>query len=87
MLNVDSPGLDFEQNQKKKFKKYAKQKYNNFFSFFPPQFLILAEPFPLMDLCRRVIRQKIGRERLESCVHQLQLPESMKTYLLYWDRR
>lgn len=45
------------------------------------------EPFPLMDLCRRVIRQKIGRERLESCVHQLQLPESMKTYLLYWDRR
>lgn len=55
--------------------------------FFFDNSISLAEPFPLMDLCRRVIRQKIGRERLESCVHQLQLPESMKTYLLYWDRR
>lgn len=46
-----------------------------------------AEPLPLMDLCRRVIRQKIGRHRLDDSIQQLQLPESMKTYLLYRDRR
>lgn len=50
-------------------------------------FFCLAEPLPLMDLCRRVIRQKIGRHRLDDSIQQLQLPESMKTYLLYRDRR
>lgn len=40
-----------------------------------------------MDLCRRVIRQKVGRHRLDDSIQQLQLPESMKTYLLYRDRR
>lgn len=48
---------------------------------------LLAEPLPLMDLCRRVIRQRIGRNRLEERIQELQLPESMKTYLLYRDRR
>ncbi|XP_055550054.1 protein gustavus isoform X2 [Wyeomyia smithii] len=45
------------------------------------------EPLPLMDLCRRVIRQKIGRTHLEERIEHLQLPQSMKTYLLYRDRR
>lgn len=49
--------------------------------------LILAEPLPLMDLCRRVIRQKIGRNRLEEHINELALPQSMKTYLLHKDRR
>lgn len=50
-------------------------------------FLILAEPLPLMDLCRRVIRNKIGRSHLEEHINELALPHSMKTYLLYKDRR
>jgi SPRY domain-containing SOCS box protein 1/4 len=45
------------------------------------------EPLPLMDLCRRVIRQKIGRTHLEERIQELALPQSMKTYLLYRDRR
>jgi SPRY domain-containing SOCS box protein 1/4 len=45
------------------------------------------EPLPLMDLCRRVIRQKVGRNHLEEHIHELALPHSMKTYLLYKDRR
>lgn len=49
--------------------------------------LFSAEPLPLMDLCRRVIRQKIGRTHLEEHIHELALPHSMKTYLLYKDRR
>lgn len=47
----------------------------------------LAEPLPLMDLCRRVIRQKIGRNHLEEHINELALPASMKTYLMYKDRR
>jgi SPRY domain-containing SOCS box protein 1/4 len=47
----------------------------------------LAEPLPLMDLCRRVIRQKIGRNGLEEHINELALPQSMKTYLMYKDRR
>ncbi|KAG5683042.1 hypothetical protein PVAND_012349 [Polypedilum vanderplanki] len=45
------------------------------------------EPLPLMDLCRRVIRQKIGRSHLEEHINELALPASMKTYLMYKDRR
>ncbi|KAL7028456.1 hypothetical protein ACKWTF_005843 [Chironomus riparius] len=45
------------------------------------------EPLPLMDLCRRVIRQKIGRSHLEEHINELTLPASMKTYLMYKDRR
>lgn len=46
-----------------------------------------AEPLPLMDLCRRVIRQRIGKHRLEEKINELNLPQTMKTYLLYRDRR
>ncbi|XP_050298866.1 protein gustavus isoform X4 [Anthonomus grandis grandis] len=45
------------------------------------------EPLPLMDLCRRVIRQKIGKAHLEEKVMSLQLPQALQTYLLYRDRR
>lgn len=45
------------------------------------------EPLPLMDLCRRVIRQRIGRNQLEQRIQDLHLPHSMKVYLLYRDRR
>ncbi|XP_034939430.1 protein gustavus isoform X2 [Chelonus insularis] len=44
------------------------------------------EPLPLMDLCRRVIRQRIGKHRLDK-IQELNLPQAMKTYLLYRDRR
>lgn len=45
------------------------------------------EPLPLMYLCRRVIRQNLGRTHLEERIQELQLPHSMKTYLLYRDCR
>ncbi|XP_044014625.1 uncharacterized protein LOC122856807 isoform X4 [Aphidius gifuensis] len=44
------------------------------------------EPLPLMDLCRRVVRQRIGKNRLDK-IQELNLPQAMKTYLLYRDRR
>lgn len=44
------------------------------------------EPLPLMDLCRRVIRQQIGKQRLDR-MDQLNLPTALKSYLLYQDRR
>lgn len=44
------------------------------------------EPLPLMDLCRRVIRQKVGKQRLEERITDLNLPQAMITYLLYRDR-
>ncbi|CAB3362381.1 protein gustavus isoform X2 [Cloeon dipterum] len=45
------------------------------------------EPLPLMDLCRRVIRQGVGKEQLEERIHELCLPPALETYLLYKDRR
>ncbi|XP_048510386.1 protein gustavus isoform X2 [Athalia rosae] len=45
------------------------------------------EPLPLMDLCRRVIRQRVGKQRLEVRINELKLPQAIKTYLLYRDRR
>lgn len=39
-------------------------------------------PLPLADLCRRTIRQKIGKHRLNE-VNNLQLPNSIKNFLLY----
>lgn len=45
------------------------------------------EPLPLTDLCRRVIRQQLGKDRLEDKVHQLNLPSTLVNYLLYKDRR
>ncbi|KAH9376518.1 hypothetical protein HPB48_006603 [Haemaphysalis longicornis] len=44
-----------------------------------------AEPLPLKDICRRVIRQRVGKNRL-SRVHELNLPTALKAYLLYQDR-
>ncbi|XP_065215817.1 protein gustavus isoform X2 [Planococcus citri] len=45
------------------------------------------EPLPLMDLCRRVIRQQFPKEQLEDKVTQLNLPPSLVCYLLYKERR
>ena len=39
-------------------------------------------PLPLIDLCRRCIRQKIGKHRLDD-VNKLNLPNSIKNFLLY----
>ncbi|XP_030041710.1 SPRY domain-containing SOCS box protein 1 [Microcaecilia unicolor] len=40
------------------------------------------EPLPLMDLCRRSVRQALGKERLTD-IFALPLPVSLKSYLLY----
>ncbi|XP_065172311.1 protein gustavus-like isoform X5 [Atheta coriaria] len=45
------------------------------------------EPLPLMDLCRRVIRQRLGKQHLDDKVTSLALPAALQTYLLYRDRR
>ncbi|XP_049950151.1 protein gustavus isoform X1 [Schistocerca serialis cubense] len=45
------------------------------------------EPLPLMDLCRRVIRQRVGKHQLEERIAQLNLPHALQVYLLYKDRR
>lgn len=39
-------------------------------------------PLPLADLCRRVIRQKIGKQRLNE-INKLELPNVIKNFLLY----
>jgi SPRY domain-containing SOCS box protein 1/4 len=39
-------------------------------------------PLPLIDLCRRCIRQKVGKHRLDE-VNKLNLPNSIKNFLLY----
>ncbi|XP_013771863.2 protein gustavus-like [Limulus polyphemus] len=44
------------------------------------------EPLPLKDVCRRVIRQRIGKSHLNQ-IHELNLPTALKSYLLYQDRR
>ena len=44
------------------------------------------EPLPLMDLCRREIRQVIGKQKL-TLLGELNLPRSVTQYLLYHDRR
>lgn len=50
-------------------------------------FIFSAEPLPLMDLCRRVIRQRVGKQQLEERISDLNLPHAMTVYLLYRDRR
>uniref|UniRef100_A0A8C4X128 SplA/ryanodine receptor domain and SOCS box containing 1 n=1 Tax=Eptatretus burgeri TaxID=7764 RepID=A0A8C4X128_EPTBU len=40
------------------------------------------EPLPLMDLCRRSVRQALGRDRLHE-IDSLPLPATLKNYLLY----
>jgi len=45
------------------------------------------EPLPLMDLCRRVIRQHITKDRIaEGKIEDLNLPKTIKDYLAYKDR-
>lgn len=39
-------------------------------------------PLPLVDLCRRTIRQRIGKDRLDQ-VNKLNLPNAIKNFLLY----
>jgi len=39
-------------------------------------------PLPLADLCRRCIRQKIGKQRLNE-INKLELPNIIKNYLLF----
>ena len=54
------------------------------YSFLTPA----AQPLPLMDLCRRVIRQNLTKERIaEGKIDSLVLPRSIKEYLEYKDRR
>lgn len=50
-------------------------------------FFVAAEPLPLMDLCRRVIRQQFNKDQLEEKVSQLNLPPSLVCYLLFKERR
>jgi len=46
------------------------------------------QPLPLMDLCRRVIRQNLTKERIaDGKIDSLVLPRSIKEYLEYKDRR
>ena len=46
-----------------------------------------AEPLPLMDLCRRVIRQHITKDRIAAGkIEELNLPKTIKDYLAYKDR-
>jgi len=42
------------------------------------------EPLPLMDLCRRVIRQQVGKERGK--LEELNVPKAIRDYLQYKDR-
>lgn len=51
--------------------------------YFNLVFLIAAEPLPLMELCRRVIRQRVGRPRLRAAASRLALPPALTAYLLY----
>jgi len=46
------------------------------------------EPLPLMDLCRRVIRQQVGKTGIErGKIDQLNVPKAIRDYLQYKDRR
>lgn len=46
------------------------------------------EPLPLMDLCRRVIRQQVGKSGIErGKIDQLNVPKAIRDYLQYKDRR
>merc|ERR1711976_697011 len=45
------------------------------------------EPLPLMDLCRRVIRQNITKEGIQQGkINDLNLPKTIKDSLAYKDR-
>ncbi|CAD5112783.1 DgyrCDS1995 [Dimorphilus gyrociliatus] len=42
-----------------------------------------AEPMPLADLCRRIIRKSIGKKNMEERVQSLTLPARLKNFVLY----
>lgn len=44
--------------------------------------IFVAEPDPLMDVCRKLIRRTIGKDRLHR-VHELNLPPALIRYLMY----
>lgn len=44
--------------------------------------IVVAEPLPLMDICRRTIRHQLGKNRLHE-IPRLPLPNPLKSYLLY----
>lgn len=47
-------------------------------------FFLLAEPLPLMDLCRLKIRQTVGKENLTTeTLDSFDIPRQMKQYLVY----
>ena len=51
-------------------------------------FFSSAEPLPLMDLCRRTIRQQVGKANIErGRVEELNVPKAIRDYLQYKDRR
>jgi len=46
------------------------------------------EPLPLMDLCRRTIRQQVGKANIErGRVEELNVPKAIREYLQFKDRR
>lgn len=46
------------------------------------------EPLPLMDSCRRVIRQQVGKTNIErGRLEELNVPKAITDYLQYKDRR
>ncbi|XP_016119916.1 SPRY domain-containing SOCS box protein 4-like [Sinocyclocheilus grahami] len=45
-------------------------------------FCPVAEPLPLMELCRRAARQALGRHRIHH-IQSLPLPQTLKNYLQY----
>ena len=48
----------------------------------------IAEPLPLMDLCRRTIRQQVGKANIErGRVEELNVPKAIRDYLQFKDRR
>merc|ERR1719297_37146 len=46
------------------------------------------EPLPLMDLCRRTIRQQVGKASIErGRLEELNVPKAIRDYLQFKDRR
>ena len=60
----------------------------NYDYLFTQVFSPLAEPLPLMDLCRRTIRQQVGKANIErGRVEELNVPKAIRDYLQFKDRR
>ena len=47
-------------------------------------FSLIAEPLPLMDLCRLKIRQTVGKENLTpETLNNFDIPRQMRQYVVY----